>query len=68
MQNNIRKSWNNTLASPVPEIKSNLNKIGHFIVKKKTTASIIRDRTWHGKIDIVLFSMFHHPAPANNRT
>ena len=33
MQNNNRKSWNNTLASPVIEIKSNMGKIVHFIVK-----------------------------------
>ena len=41
MQNDIRKSWNNTLDSPVCEIKSNLGKIGHFIVKQ-THASLIR--------------------------
>ena len=34
MQNDIRKSWNNTLASPVREIKSNLGRIAHFIVKE----------------------------------
>ena len=34
MQNNIRKLWNNTLVSPVHEIKSNLGKIAHFIVKE----------------------------------
>ena len=34
IQNDIRKSWNNTLASPVREIKSNLGKIAHFIVKE----------------------------------
>ena len=34
MQHNIRKSLNNTLASPVREIESNLGKIAHFIVKE----------------------------------
>ena len=34
MQNNMRKSWNNTIASPVCVIKINLGKIGHFIVKE----------------------------------
>ena len=34
MQNNIKKSWNNTLASPVRETKSNLGKIAHFVVKE----------------------------------
>ena len=33
MQNNI-KNKNNTLASPVHEIKSDLGKIAHFIVKE----------------------------------
>ena len=34
MQNNIRKSRNKTHTSPVREIKSNLGKIAHFIVKE----------------------------------
>ena len=34
MQNDIRKSWNKTFASPVLEIKSNLDKIAHFIVEE----------------------------------
>ena len=34
MQNDIRKSSNNTLASSVCEIKSNLGKTVHFIVKE----------------------------------
>ena len=34
MQNHIRKSSNNTLASLVCEIKSNLDKTVHFIVKE----------------------------------
>ena len=34
MQINIRKSWNNTLASPVCKINGNLGKIVHFIVKE----------------------------------
>ena len=34
MQNDIRKSSNNALASPVCEIKSNSGKTVHFIVKE----------------------------------
>ena len=34
MQNNKKKSWKNTFASPVREIKSILGKIAHFIVKE----------------------------------
>ena len=34
MQNEIRKSWNNALASPVREIKGNLDKTAHFIAKE----------------------------------
>ena len=34
MQNDIIKSRNNTLVSPVCEIKSNLGKIAHLIVKE----------------------------------
>ena len=34
MQNNIRKSWNNTPGSPVREIKRNFGKIAHFVVKE----------------------------------
>ena len=34
MQNHIRKSSNNTLASPVCEIKSNLDKTVHFMGKE----------------------------------
>ena len=34
MQNDIRKSWNNTPGSPVREIESNLGNIAHFIVKE----------------------------------
>ena len=34
MQNDIRKSRNNTLASPICEIKGYLDKIVHFMVKE----------------------------------
>ena len=63
MQNDIRKSSNNTLASPVCEIKSNLGKTVHFIVKETHR---LHNRTWYRKSDIVRFSMFHHSAPGDN--
>ena len=70
MQNHLRKSSNNTLDSLVCEIKSNLDKTVHFIVKETHRlhhAELdIGGRTWHRKIDIVLFSMFHHSAPGDN--
>ena len=65
MQNYIRKLWNNTLASPVYEIKSNLGKIAHLIVRE--TPPQFADRTCHRKIDIELFSVFHHSDPIDNR-
>ena len=34
MQSNIRKSLNNTLASPVRELNNNLGKIAHIILKE----------------------------------
>ena len=57
MKNNVRKSWNNNPALPVCAIECKLCKIAHFIVK-----SIRRLHNWHSKIDIALFSMFHHSA------
>ena len=62
MQNNIGKPWNNTLASPVREIKSNFGKNAHFIAKE--THRLHNSVT---ELDIVLFSMVHHTAPADNR-
>ena len=67
MQNNIRKSWTNTLASPVCEIKSNLGEIAHFIVKETHRPHNSVTELVISKLTSSLISMFHHSAPVDNR-
>ena len=67
MQNDIRKSWNNTHTSPIREIKRDLGKIAPFTVKETHCLHNSGIRTWHGKIDTVLFSMLQLTAPTENR-
>ena len=66
MQKYIRKSWNNTLCSPVCKIKDNLDKIVHFLVKENHHLHNSVTELDITKIDIALSSMFHHSAPADN--
>ena len=65
MQNHFRKSSNNTLTSLVCEIKSNLDKTLHFIVKE---THCLHDAVT--ELDIIkltfFFSIFHHSALNDN--
>ena len=62
MQNDIRKSQNNTLASPICDIKGYLDKIVHFMVKENH-----RLHNSVAELDIALFSISHHFASDDNR-
>ena len=53
MQNNIRKSWNNTLAPPVREIQSNLGKNADFIDKETHRFHNSVSENWHRAFFIV---------------
>ena len=68
MQNDIRKSRNNTLASHICEIKGYLNKIVHFMVEENHRLHNSVAEFDIAKLTSRFFSIFHHFAPNDNRS
>ena len=66
MQNHIRKSSNNTLASLVFEIKRNLDKTVRFIVKETHRLHNAVTELDIPKLTSCFFLSFHHSASGDN--
>ena len=66
MLSDILKSSNSTLASPVSEIKSNLGKTVHFIVKETHRLHNAVIELDIAKLTSCFFSMFHYSSPGDN--